>query len=112
VGRGSAGSVLFRRIVALFLSLAALAGCSSRTVHVEDARGIPLAGATVSAVALSVEGLPKTTDARGDAALPADIEGARWVTISKPGFKTVYILVPDAWPLEVTLLSQGESVAE
>ena len=110
--RGSAGSMLFRRIAPLFLSLAIVAGCSSRTVHVEDARGIPLAGATVSAVALSVEGLPTTTDARGDAELPVEVEGARWVRISKPGFKTVYILVPDAWPLEVTLLSQDESVAE
>ena len=112
MGRGSGGHGQLSRIAVLFLSLTVVGGCSSRVVHVENARGVPLPGATVSAVALSIEGLPKTTGARGDADLPATIEEARWIKVEKPGFKTVYVLKPDAWPLRVTLLPHEEDGAE
>jgi hypothetical protein len=100
-----------RRSIALLLSIAVLAGCSS-IVHVVDARGAPVEGAEVYAVSLSMNTGPNLTDAEGEASLPDNIQGTKWVEVRKPGFKTAHVDVPAEWPLRVTLQRAGNHPAE
>jgi hypothetical protein len=87
-------------IWAILMSL----GCSKReTVKVTDPAGNPVAGANVEAVSPSTNTGPSVTDANGEALLPTNAQGAKWVAVSKPGFKRTQVGVPKQWPLRVTL---------
>ena len=99
------------RSIALFLSAAVVAGCSS-IVRVVDSRGAPVEGAEVYAVSLSMNTGPNMTDAEGEADLPDNIQGTKWVEIRKPGFKTAHVDVPAEWPLRVTLMRVANHPAE
>ncbi len=87
-------------LFAIFLA----AGCvDRRVVQVVDAAGKPVAGAMVEAVSLSMNTGPNTTDATGEAELPSNVQGARWIAVSKAGFERACVDVPKQWPLRVTL---------
>ena len=87
-------------VVAAFLG----SGCGPRRiVRVVDPSGLPIAGAEVRAVSLSMDSNPSVTDAKGEAELPGLAQEVRWVRVSGPGGETVDVGVPARWPLQVTL---------
>ena len=89
--------------IALFL-VATIAGCSSPPlVEVVDPSGKPIEGANVQAVSLSINSLPNATNKKGEALLPANIQGAKWVLVTKPGYEPKERELPMAWPLRITL---------
>jgi hypothetical protein len=95
-----------RKPITLFIICAALfpGGCSAwHKVQVVDQNGAPVAGAEVMAISPSFASGPNLTDRKGIAAVPYNIQGAQWITISKPGYVAVYAEVPACWPLHVTL---------
>jgi hypothetical protein len=82
----------------------ALTGCTSRkVVHVVDSNGAPIQGAKVEAVSPSINSAPNLTNAGGDALLPSNIQGAKWVGVSKTGYEAIQVSLPSQWPLQITL---------
>lgn len=82
-----------------------LGGCN--TIQVVDDHGVPVAGASVEAVSLSMNTGPNMTDTKGETVLPYNIQGAKWVQITKPGYQKVFMDVPTTWPLRVKLDPSG-----
>lgn len=92
------------KLILLLVACVCLVGCSSReAVQVIDPSGQPIAGANVVAVSLSMNAGPIATDAQGKAELPANVQGTRWIEVSKNGFETTRVDVPKAWPARITL---------
>jgi hypothetical protein len=86
------------------LMVSALLGCASPHIfHVTDIAGDPLPGAGVTSVSLSMAAGPNFTDAMGNAALPSNVQGGRWIEVSKSGFQPVCLDVPATWPIRITL---------
>lgn len=91
------------RLPIMFAAVMAV-GCASReTVRVVNGSGQPIVGANVEAVSPSMNAGPNVTDANGEAPLPSNVQGARWVAVSKPGFERTQVDVPKQWPLRVVL---------
>ena len=91
----------------LLVVLLPLVGCGSkRTVVVTDANGAPVAGALVEGVSASMNGQAVTTDAKGVARVPDNLQGIEWVNVSKPGYAAAHESAPAKWPLNVTLQAQ------
>ncbi len=81
-----------------------LFGCAKQeVVKVTDATGQPIAGANVEAVSPSMNAGPNVTDANGEAPLPSNVQGTKWVAVSKTGFERTQVDIPKQWPLRVTL---------
>jgi hypothetical protein len=93
-----------RCLLALGLFGFGLSGCSAaRTVHVVDQSGVPVQGAEVEVVSLSINSGPSITDAAGNAEVPSNPQATRWVVVSKAGFVQDWITVPSQWPLHIML---------
>jgi beta-lactamase regulating signal transducer with metallopeptidase domain len=75
-------------------------------IVVTDESGKAIEGADVYAVSLSMNAGPAKTDTNGKATLPANIQGTKWVDVSKAGFESTQIDVPQKWPLKVILKAQ------
>jgi uncharacterized protein YcfL len=102
---------MMRSIVILTVSLATilLSGCSiDRVVRVVDVSGKPVSGAHVQAVSLSINSHPNSTDDNGRTLLPSNIQGTKWVVVSKAGYQSIQIEIPQTWPLSITLYPSTE----
>jgi hypothetical protein len=75
-------------------------------VKVVDAAGVPISGAEVEAVSLSINGGPNLTDMKGEAIVPSNSQETKWVAVRKPGYKYVQVYLPGSWPLRVTLIPE------
>ncbi len=72
---------------------------------VVDQVGKPVVGATVTPVALSINGAPTLTNSAGEAELDTSVGGQppRWISVHKAGFVGVEAPMPSTWPLRVAL---------
>jgi hypothetical protein len=78
-----------------------LSGCSQ--VHVIDAAGTPIPQAEVWSQSLSMDIGPNLTDAHGDAEVPSNIQGTKWIRVARTGYASAIVAVPAAYPLTITL---------
>jgi len=85
------------------LSVLFLTGCSTEEVLVVDGKGSPVKDAEVYAVSLSMSTGPVKTNAKGEATVPSNAQGAKWVSVTKKGYQDVQVDVPTKWPLKITL---------
>jgi hypothetical protein len=92
-----------RLLIVVIVSLCVV-GCGNGRVRVVDPQNVPIRGARVAPVSLSISGGPKTTNARGEASIPLNIgQDTKWIDVSKPGFQSVQVDIPSKWPLTVIL---------
>lgn len=93
----------------LIVLLLPFVGCAgAQKVVVTDPAGVPIADAAVEAVSASMNSSPVTTDAQGEAEMPSIVQETEWVKISKPGYATEQIPVPQKWPAKVVLRRNSE----
>ena len=92
------------RYFTLLIFIVVCVGCNSyKVVKVYDDDGKPIAGAEVEAVSLSINSAPNLTDDEGKTTLPFNIQGTKWVQVSKSGYRFAQVGVPERWPLIITL---------
>jgi hypothetical protein len=94
------------RFLLVFTAFTALAGCAGQSeVVVVDPTGTPVQGATVTPLAMSVNGAPVLTNAAGEAHvdLRAGGQPTRWVLVAKAGFVDAQAALAAKGPLRVTL---------
>ena len=80
-----------------------LVGCSSPKVVVTDVTGKPIPQALIYSISLSMNIGPATTNAKGEARVPSNIQGTRWIDVSKKGYRSLRVDVPKSWPFHITL---------
>ena len=80
-----------------------LFGSIGEKVIVTDEDGRPVQGAKVYALSLSVNSGPTETNAKGEASIPSNVQGTKWILITKSGYKELQAAMPDEWPLRLTL---------
>ena len=80
-----------------------ICGCGNK-VQVIDVAGLPIKGAKVTPVSLSISGAPTTTDASGFATLSTSIQEIKWIQVDCIGYKMVQVPVPAKYPIVITLL--------
>jgi len=99
-------------IVIASMSVLLLVGCltvgpevivTDQKVIVVDRRRSPIRDAEIYAVSLSMNIGPAKTDGRGEASVPFNIQGTRWISVAKEGYQAVQVPVPIEWPLKVIL---------
>ena len=90
-----------RLLATAFLPL--LAGCASPKVVVVDVQGKPIPQALIYSISLSMNIGPAKTNARGEARVPSNIQGTRWIDVSKKGYRSLRVVVPKSWPFHITL---------
>lgn len=78
-------------------------GSAQQIVIVVDQSGHPIAGASVEAVSLSINSEPALTNAKGEATLPMNIQGTKWIRVEKEGYQSVHEDVPNNWPVKIVL---------
>lgn len=91
--------------MAIMLFVGSLCGCGQKKiVIVTDPSGKPVEGATVSAIALTMDDRPNMTDSKGQAILPENIQcPTMWIHVYKSGYERVLVNVPDNWPALIIL---------
>ncbi len=80
-----------------------LVGCASPKVVVTDVTGKPIPQALIYSISLSMNIGPAKTNARGEARVPSNIQGTRWIDVSKKGYRSLRVDVPKSWPFHITL---------
>ncbi len=80
-------------------------GCND--VRVIDTNGKPIEGAKVSSVSLSMYTGPCFTNKKGYASVPNNIQGTKWISISRSGYMSKSVGTPDLWPL-IVVLKEGQ----
>ena len=80
-----------------------LVGCASPKVVVVDVQGKPISDALIYSISLSMNIGPTKTNARGEARVPSNIQGTRWLDVSKKGYRSLRVDVPKSWPFHITL---------
>ena len=79
-------------------------GCGSTPdVVVTDRAGAPVAGASVEAVAHSINYTPITADEDGQVELPQRFLEVKWLNVSAPGFKKAHVDFTGGKPQTVVL---------
>lgn len=100
-------------VIGIVLTTVCVAGCSTfsqqRRVQVVDPSGAPIAGAVVEGQTMSMNTGPIITDAKGEATARDNIQGLKWINVSKDGYQTANVNAPSTWPLRVTLVPQPTS---
>jgi hypothetical protein len=91
-----------KTIFIITLIILLLCGCGNQ-VQVVDMAGLPIKGATVTPVSLSINGAPTTTDASGFATLSSSIQEIKWIQVDCIGYKMIQVPVPTKYPLVITL---------
>lgn len=76
-----------------------LLGCASPKVVVTDVMGKPIPQALIYSISLSMNIGPAKTNARGEARVPSNIQGTRWIDVSKKGYRSVRVDVPKVMAL-------------
>jgi hypothetical protein len=63
-----------------------LIGCGKPDVIVKDETGIPIQGAKVIGMSLSIQGQSSETDKQGEAKIPKAVQKTEWIVVQKEGF--------------------------
>ena len=90
-------------VLVLLAVAAGLAGCTG-LVQVVDPAGRPVPDAGVVAVGLSMNSEAAITNSAGEVHLPSVPHDAKWVQVSRYGFRTVQVEISDTWPMRVMLV--------
>ena len=90
-------------VMFLVLPTFLVTGCSSEKVIVVDSKGVPVQDAEIYAVSLSMSTGPAKTNAKGEATVPSNRQGARWIAVKKMGYQEMQVSIPAKWPLTVTV---------
>ena len=88
-------------LLVCFSAALLLAGCAA--VHVVDTEGNPIPNAEVTSTSMSMGTGPNLTDANGNAQVPSNVQGTKWITVTCKGYKMVTIDVPPQYPITITL---------
>jgi len=79
-------------------------GSRQPDIIVVDAKGAPVAGATVTGVSLSISGQRTQTDVNGHATIPWAIQETKFVIVEKGGYRSAnQIRVDQDKPIRITL---------
>jgi hypothetical protein len=95
------------RLLLLLAALLPLAACA-HDVRVVDRAGRPIPDAEVTSVSLSMDIGPNRTNRDGDADVPGNIQGTRWIAVAHPGYQSRSVDVPPAYPLTIVLSSEQD----
>ena len=93
-----------RPAISVFLCATLLSGCMTQRVLVVDEANLPLAGADVEPISLSINYAKVKTNKKGKAALPHVLQPVVWVSVTKEGFKpSGQVSLKEENPMVVTL---------
>ncbi len=87
----------------LLLLLSILCGCSNRKIVVTDVEGSPLQGVEIYAQSESINCKPTVTNENGEAKVPQNIQGVKWILIRSKEGQEILIDAPSQWPAVITL---------
>jgi hypothetical protein len=73
-------------LVFVFTVSLVLIGCGKPDVIVKDETGIPIQGAKVIGISLSIQGQSSETDKQGEAKIPKTTQESKWIVVQKEGF--------------------------
>ena len=89
-------------------------GCSEK-VFVKDIHGNPIANAEIVSASLSMNEKAELTNQKGIGKISHNIQGIKWITISKEGYEPVTIDYEEPWPkkpVEIVLHKQSEAISD
>jgi len=91
-------------IIFIIISILFLSACSrEKRVIVVDSQNLPVINADIYSISLSMNRDVGKTNVKGEVAIPYNIQDIKWISIKKPGYHTIQVSVPEAWPLKIML---------